>query len=81
MVDGEQPGDIDMSKITVALAVLGFALALAPAAQAHEVRVGIGSSYVTIHVPQSSDAAEAFGRVEGRAGAIPNAFRNGNPHP
>jgi len=72
---------INVAKISVAAAALGFVLALAPAAQAHEVRVGIGSSFVTIHVPQSTDAAEAFGRVEGRTGAMPNAFRNGSPHP
>jgi len=70
---------INIANISVVTAALGFALA--PAAQAHEVRVGIGSSFVTIHVPQSSDAAEAFGRVEHRTGAIPNAFRGGNPHP
>ncbi len=72
---------INIANISVVTAALGFSLALAPAAQAHEVRVGSGSSFVTIHVPQSSDAAEAFGRVEGRAGALPNAFRGGNPHP
>jgi hypothetical protein len=72
-----------MSKIDLALLAVGFALvaAFAPVAQAHEVRIGGGSSFVTIHVPQSSDATDAFGRAEGKAAAVPNAFRRGNPHP
>jgi hypothetical protein len=68
-----------MLKINIAMVAFALAFALAPAAQAHEARIGSGSSFVTIYVPQSSDAGEQAG--SSRTGSNPIYGGGRNQHP